>query len=224
MTTLRATSGWSVMSHLRFAMRLLLRPMPRHFSRWGAKRDAAISLLQFGHSHSLFFHWLYTWPNMSNPGWSTISGKGTVGQCSVFKGWWGGCQSTAAIFKLTKLLHALLVRLIQEEITLFDSTMHLKAKTKTGVVHQLRVNVMDQSLVYQKSKHTHRWDCKEFEKYPFDAKSYLKPTSSLVLSGPDRGISSIFIWKTVWEILTAKQGDVDLQGSHWKQKNTMTLQ
>lgn len=79
MMTVR-TSGWKppadccVLSHLRLAMRLLLRPMPRHFSRCGAKRDAAISRLQLGHSHSLFFHWLYTWPNMSKPGWSTISG------------------------------------------------------------------------------------------------------------------------------------------------------
>lgn len=29
--------------------------------------------LQLGHTHSLFFHWLYTCPKMSTPGWSTIS-------------------------------------------------------------------------------------------------------------------------------------------------------
>lgn len=45
-------------AHLRLAMRLLLRPMPRHFSRWGAKREAAMLRLQLGHTHSLFFHWL----------------------------------------------------------------------------------------------------------------------------------------------------------------------
>lgn len=61
-------------SYLRLAMRLLLRPIPRHFSRCGAKREAAMLRLQLGHTHSLFFHWLYTWPNTSNPGWSTISG------------------------------------------------------------------------------------------------------------------------------------------------------
>lgn len=69
-------SAWlkrSPPTNLRLAMRLLLRPIPRHFSRWGAKREAAISLLQLGHSHSLFFHWLYTCPKMSTPGWSTIS-------------------------------------------------------------------------------------------------------------------------------------------------------
>lgn len=57
--------------------------------------------------------------------------------------------------ELTKLLHALLVRLIQEEITLFDSSMHFKAQAQAGVVHQLGVNVMDQSLMRQKHTHTH---------------------------------------------------------------------
>lgn len=61
------------LTYLRLAMRLLLRPIPRHFSRCGAKREAAMLRLQLGHTHSLFFHWLYTWPNTSNPGWSTIS-------------------------------------------------------------------------------------------------------------------------------------------------------
>jgi len=63
------------LSYLRLAIRLLLRPIPRHFSRCGAKREAAMLRLQLGHTHSLFFHWLYTWPNTSNPGWSTISGN-----------------------------------------------------------------------------------------------------------------------------------------------------
>lgn len=61
-------------SHRRLAIRLLLRPIPRHFSRWGAKREAAILRLQLGQTHSLLFHWLKTCPKMSNPGWSTISG------------------------------------------------------------------------------------------------------------------------------------------------------
>lgn len=60
--------------HRRLAMRLLFRPIPRHFSRWGAKREAAILRLQLGQTHSLLFHWLKTCPKMSNPGWSTISG------------------------------------------------------------------------------------------------------------------------------------------------------
>ena len=69
--------GWG--SHLRLAIRLLLRPIPRHFSRWGAKREAAMLRLQLGQTHSLFFHWLYTCPKMSTPGWSTIS-EGQEGQ------------------------------------------------------------------------------------------------------------------------------------------------
>ena len=48
--------------------------------------------------------------------------------------------------KLTKVLHALLVCLIQEEIALFNSTMHLKAQTQTGVLHQFRVDVLSQGL------------------------------------------------------------------------------
>lgn len=71
--------------YLRLAIRLLLRPIPRHFSRCGAKREAAMLLLQLGHTHSLFFHWLYTWPNTSTPGWSTISGNGTEIVTVVYK-------------------------------------------------------------------------------------------------------------------------------------------
>lgn len=58
--------------------------------------------------------------------------------------------------ELTKLLHALLVCLIQEEIALFDSSMHVKAQAQTGVINQLRVNVMDQSLMRKKQTYTHR--------------------------------------------------------------------
>lgn len=67
-------SGSGRSPHRRLAMRLLFRPIPRHFSRCGAKREAAILRLQLGQTHSLLFHWLKTCPKMSNPGWSTISG------------------------------------------------------------------------------------------------------------------------------------------------------
>lgn len=79
-------------SHLRLAIRLLLRPIPRHFSRWGAKREAAMLRLQLGQTHSLFFHWLYTCPKMSTPGWSTIS----VGQ-EGWRGGWGGREISPAL-------------------------------------------------------------------------------------------------------------------------------
>lgn len=42
--------------HRRLAIRLLFRPIPRHFSRWGAKREAAMLRLQLGQTHSLLFH------------------------------------------------------------------------------------------------------------------------------------------------------------------------
>lgn len=74
------------------AIRLLLRPIPRHFSRWGAKREAAMLRLQLGQTHSLFFHWLYTCPKMSTPGWSTIS----VGQ-EGWRGGWGGREISPAL-------------------------------------------------------------------------------------------------------------------------------
>lgn len=54
--------------------------------------------LQLGHTHSLFFHWLYTCPKMSTPGWSTISAGGhdqTLPRDpprSALGGSWG-CQS-----------------------------------------------------------------------------------------------------------------------------------
>lgn len=56
----------------------------------------------------------------------------------------------------TELLHALLVRFVQEEIALFHSPMYLKTQAQTGVFHQLRVDVMDQSLQREKiiQKHT----------------------------------------------------------------------
>lgn len=120
---------------LRLAIRLLLRPIPRHFSRWGAKREAAILRLQLGHTHSLFFHWLYTCPKMSTPGWSTISTLERA--CSRDKFWKNASQALGimnlCIFVLhcdwlTKILHTFLVRIIQEEIALFDCPVHLKAQ------------------------------------------------------------------------------------------------
>lgn len=53
----------------------------------------------------------------------------------------------------TKLLHALLVRFIQEEVALFHSTMHLETQAQTGIFHQLRIDVMGQGLQDQKLEH-----------------------------------------------------------------------
>lgn len=46
----------------------------------------------------------------------------------------------------TKLFHALLVHFIQEEVALFHSPVDLKTQAQAGVLHQLRVDVMDQGL------------------------------------------------------------------------------
>ena len=46
----------------------------------------------------------------------------------------------------TKFLHALLICVIQEEVALFHSTMHLETQAQTGILHQVRVDVMDQGL------------------------------------------------------------------------------
>lgn len=178
-------------------MRLLLRPIPRHFSKCGAKREAAISLLQFGHSHSLFFHWLYTWPNMSTPGWSTISG----GELS-------------AISKHTKEEN----EREQREICATHQTL----SCSLGPFHPRSSSPVSQPDVPQntgpnrrlprarsrchgprpatrktiQTDDTHKTNERYNKKYVI--------TSSLVLSGPDRGISSIFIWKSVWENLDSK--------------------
>lgn len=46
----------------------------------------------------------------------------------------------------TKLFHALLVHFIQEEVALFHGPVDLKTQAQAGVLHQLRVDVMDQGL------------------------------------------------------------------------------
>ena len=61
------------LAHLRLAMRELLRPMPMHFSRCGAKREAARWRWQLGHTHSKFFL-VGAWPSTSTPGLSTRAG------------------------------------------------------------------------------------------------------------------------------------------------------
>lgn len=47
---------------------------------------------------------------------------------------------------LTKLFHALLVCFVQVEVALFHGPVDLEAQAQTGVLHQLRVDVMDQGL------------------------------------------------------------------------------
>lgn len=38
---------------------------------------------------------------------------------------------------LTKILHTFLVCIVEEEITLFDCPVHLKAQPQTGILHQV---------------------------------------------------------------------------------------
>lgn len=38
---------------------------------------------------------------------------------------------------LTKILHTFLVCIIEEEVTLFDCPVHLKAQPQTGILHQV---------------------------------------------------------------------------------------
>lgn len=52
----------------------------------------------------------------------------------------------------TKFFHAFLVCFIQEEVALFYSTMYLKTQAQTGIIHQLRVDVVDQGLTGGKKK------------------------------------------------------------------------
>lgn len=46
----------------------------------------------------------------------------------------------------TELFHALLVRFVQVEVALFHGPVDLETQAQTGVLHQLRVDVMDQGL------------------------------------------------------------------------------
>ena len=49
---------------------------------------------------------------------------------------------TIVDFVLTKVPHAFLVRVIQEEIALLDGPVDLEAKTQAGILHQVRQDVL----------------------------------------------------------------------------------
>lgn len=51
-----------------------------------------------------------------------------------------------ATFPLTKILHAFLIRLIQEKVALLDGSVHFEAKPQTCIFHQVWVDVMSQGL------------------------------------------------------------------------------
>lgn len=54
------------------------------------------------------------------------------------------------VFSLpTKFFHALLVHFIQEEVALLHGSVDLETQAQAGVLHQLRVDVMDQGLETQ---------------------------------------------------------------------------
>lgn len=73
---------------------------------------------------------------MSTPGWSTISEKNnTVNARSEHTR--RPQQNEVEVAAPTELLHALLVRFIQEEIALLHSTMDLKTQAQAGIFHQL---------------------------------------------------------------------------------------
>jgi len=60
-------------AYLRRAIRVILAPMPRHFSRCGANRAAARLRWQLGQIQSYCFLVDKTWPNTSRPLTFTIS-------------------------------------------------------------------------------------------------------------------------------------------------------
>lgn len=64
----------------------------------------------------------------------------------------------------TELLHALLVCFIQEEVALFHSSVHFKTQAQTGILHQLRVDVMDQGLQQETHQLTQHNVLKEFRR------------------------------------------------------------
>lgn len=215
--------------HRRLAMRLLLRPMPRHFSRCGAKRDAAMLRLQLGQTHSLLFHWLKTCPKMSNPGWSTISGDsrarddqggwaGTVSSkpCLGLQGFRYWKKSPDTLPELTKILHAVWVCVVQEKVATLDGPVHLEAEPQTRIFDQVCINLLSNGLGQGESPSA--WlprvggnlvvgsgmspiltQLAACTKTPAELEAHMGTlTSSLLLSRPDKDISSIFICKLLW--------------------------
>lgn len=48
--------------------------------------------------------------------------------------------------KITKVFHALHISFIQEEISLFDSTVDLKTQPQAGILYQIHQDVMSYGL------------------------------------------------------------------------------
>lgn len=92
---------------------------------------------------------------------------------------------------LTKVLHAVGVRVIQEEVPALDSPVHLEAEPQAGILHQLRVDLVCDGLGAREGllgTGGDTWTPQGTDRPPRG-----QLTSSLLLSRPDKDISSIFI-------------------------------
>lgn len=57
-----------------------------------------------------------------------------------------GLDCSPSTLKLTKILHAIRVRVVQEEIATLDSPVYLKAESQTRILDQVRVYLLSDGL------------------------------------------------------------------------------
>lgn len=62
------------------------------------------------------------------------------------------CHNQETCQSLTKVFHTLLVCIIQEKVSLFDSPVNFKTKTQTGIFHQVRQDLLSKAL-WVKARH-----------------------------------------------------------------------
>lgn len=57
-----------------------------------------------------------------------------------------GRDCAPSTLKLTKILHAIRVRVVQEEVAALDSSVYLKAESQTRILDQVRVYLLSDGL------------------------------------------------------------------------------
>lgn len=67
-----------------------------------------------------------------------------------------GPDRSPSTLKLTKILHAIRVRVIQEEVATLDSPVYLKAESQTRILDQVRVYLLSDGLGPGENSHGHK--------------------------------------------------------------------
>lgn len=58
--------------------------------------------------------------------------------------------------KLTKILHAIRIRVVQEEVATLDSPVYLKAESQTRILDQVSVYLLSDGLGVGENIHNHK--------------------------------------------------------------------